>query len=72
MTGWLRLCAIAALLLSTTACGTLGAARSDRAAAIALAARDDAVDCSRPDRCAVPRSPRRRRPDRKGRRATTR
>ena len=54
MTGWLRLCAIAALLLSTTACGTLGAARSDRAAAIALAARDDAVDCSRPDRCAVP------------------
>ena len=54
MTGWLRLCAIAALLLSTTACGTLGAARSDRAAAIALAARDDAVDCSRPDRCAAP------------------
>jgi phosphatidylserine/phosphatidylglycerophosphate/cardiolipin synthase-like enzyme len=45
---------VCVLLLSTAACSTLSASQSDRAAAIAVAGRDDVVACERPDRCATP------------------
>src|SRR5690242_3192100 len=49
----LRLCVIA-LLLSATACSTMGSARTEKAAGMAIAARDDTVQCTRADRCAAP------------------
>ena len=42
------------LLLSATACSTLGPAQRERAAGIAVSARDSAVACEREDRCALP------------------
>jgi len=42
------------LLLSATACSTIGPAQHERAAAIAVSARDTAVECERADRCATP------------------
>ena len=42
------------LLLALTACGSMSHRQLDRAAGIAVAGRDAAVDCDRPDRCAVP------------------
>lgn len=42
------------LLLSTTACGTLGERQRARAEGVAVAARDDTLDCDRPDHCAMP------------------
>jgi phosphatidylserine/phosphatidylglycerophosphate/cardiolipin synthase-like enzyme len=42
------------LLLSTAACSTLGERQHARAAGVAVAARDDTVDCDRPDNCAAP------------------
>jgi len=42
------------LLLSATACSTLGHAQRERAAGIAVSARDAAVDCTGEDRCAQP------------------
>ncbi len=42
------------LLLATAACGTMSDRKLDRAAAIAVAGRDDRVECDLPDRCAVP------------------
>ncbi|HET6397055.1 MAG TPA: phospholipase D-like domain-containing protein, partial [Pseudoxanthomonas sp.] len=43
-----------ALLLPATACSTLGPQKRAQAEAIAVAARDTAVDCARPDHCATP------------------
>lgn len=47
------LCALL-LLLSATACSTLAPAQRERAAGIAVAARDSATACEREDRCALP------------------
>lgn len=45
---------VAALLLSATACSTLGPQQREQAAAVAIAGRDATVDCDRADRCAEP------------------
>lgn len=45
---------VAALLLSATACSTLGPQQREQAAAVAIAGRDATVDCDRVDRCAEP------------------
>jgi phosphatidylserine/phosphatidylglycerophosphate/cardiolipin synthase-like enzyme len=42
------------LLLATAACSSMPERKLDRAAGIAVAGRETAVECDRPDRCAVP------------------
>ena len=45
---------LALLLLSTAACSTISERQRARAADVAVAARETAVECDRPDNCAVP------------------
>src|SRR5690606_17028270 len=51
---WARPLLAALLALSATACSTLSPQQRDRAAAVAVSARDSTVECTRADRCAEP------------------
>ncbi|WP_447729352.1 phospholipase D family protein [Pseudoxanthomonas suwonensis] len=54
MNAWARPLLAALLALSATACSTLSPQQRDRAAAVAVSARDSTVECTRADRCAEP------------------